>query len=123
MGPVGGAEDELGLLVPIGPEELGDVERAQHHALGVAQRQAAADADLGRLVLGYVQGDGDGPQRAVGQAHALADALVVLLAEEAPQRREATIGQELEVAESDAATGPRRASCETVPSARPPDQA
>ncbi len=120
---VGGAEDQLGLLVPIGTVELADMQHSQHHALRVAQGQAGADADLRRLLLGYVQGDGNGPQRAIGQAHALADAFVVLLAEEAAQRREATVGQELEVAESGAGAGPTRPSGETVPSAQRPGQA
>ena len=40
VGLVGGAEHELGLVVPVGAVELGDMDDGQHHALRVPQRQA-----------------------------------------------------------------------------------
>ena len=86
MDLVGGAEDELGLLVAVGPVQLGNMEHRQHHALRVPERQTGAGTQLGRLFLGYVQVDRDGPKGAVGQAHALAHGVVVVLAQEPPQR-------------------------------------
>ena len=47
----------------------------------------------------YVQVDGDRPDRAIGQPHPVTDGFVVFLAEKPPKGREATIGQQFEVAE------------------------
>ncbi len=84
----------------VGTVELGDMDDGQHHALRVPERQAGPGTELGRLFLGDIEGDRHGPDRAVGKPHPVADGLVVVLAEEAPQRREAAVGQQLEVAES-----------------------
>ena len=69
MGAVGGAEDGLGLGLEVESPDVADGERRQHHALRVAQRQLRAGLETAGDPLGDVEGDGNRPQRAVGQSH------------------------------------------------------
>ena len=95
---VGRAVGALGLVVLVVGVDLLDVQERQQVAVDVAQGQRLA---LGDAVAGRDrQGDGQGPERAVGQPHLGDDPLVIGLAEEALQRREAADGQQLEVAEA-----------------------
>src|ERR1700709_660604 len=59
----------------------------------------ASDAQLLRHLRRYVEQDGDWPQGAVGQAHALADRVVVRPLHETGQGREAAVEDQLEIAE------------------------
>ena len=94
---VGRAVGVPGLVVLVVGVDLLDVEERQQVAVDVAQGQRLA---LGDAVAGRDrQGDRQGPERAVGQPHLGDDPLVVGLAEEALQRREAADGEQLEVAE------------------------
>ena len=82
---VGGAEGRLGARLAVGLPDLLDVQGGEHHAFGVAQREhaSARRAACRRNSRGDVEQDRDRPQGAVGQAHALADGVVVGLAHEA----------------------------------------
>ncbi len=80
------AEDALGLRLAVGLPDVRYVERRQHHALGVAQRQAGAPTDRSRDGLRNIQRDRHGPERAVGQPHRFAHRLVVLPAQESAER-------------------------------------
>ena len=93
------AEDGLGLGLPIGPPDILDLQRRQHDAFGVAQRQAGAGCERRGQRLGDVQRDRHRPQRAVGETHLRAHALVVAARHEAGERREAPVEQELQVAQ------------------------
>ena len=66
-----------------------------------ASRRATVVARLELLgeFLGDVERDRHRPERAVGEAHLVADRFVVGLAHEAGQRREAAVAEQLEVAE------------------------
>ena len=99
VGLVRAPEHPFDLMDEVRPVELGDMEGSQHDAFGVPESQAGPGADLGRLFLSDIEGDRHRPDRAVRQAHPVADGLVVLLAQEAPQRGEPTVPQQFQVAE------------------------
>ena len=88
----------LGLVLLVRGVDLLDVEEGQQIAVDVAQGQRLALVDPVARRDG--QGDRQGPERAVGQPHLADHAVVVGLAHEAAQRREAAHAEELEVAES-----------------------
>ncbi len=102
------AEHELGLTLPVGTPHVLDVEHGEHHALVVAQRHALAGCQLLGSGLRDVEGDRHRPQRAVGEPHRLADRVVLALGEEAAQRREGAVGEQLEVADLTGRQVPRR---------------
>ena len=87
-----------GFVVLVVSVDLLDVEKRQQVAVDVAQRQRLA---LGDAVAGRDrQRHGQRPERAIGQPHLADDALVVGLAQEALQRREAADGEQLEIAQT-----------------------
>ncbi len=92
-------EDLLGLARLVRHPLVGDRHRGEDHAFLVAQGDVLADLDsLGEGFLD-VQRDRHWPQRAVGQAHVLDDAVVVGLGQEALERVEAAVHQQLEIAD------------------------
>ena len=94
---VGRAVGVPGLILLVVGVDLLDVEERQQVAVDVAQGQRLA---LGDAVAGRDrQGHGQGPEGAVGQPHLGDDPLVVGLAQERLQGREAADGQQLEVAQ------------------------
>ena len=99
VGAVIGAEHHLGLFRLVRGPAVGHRHRCQDHAFLVAQRDILADLDTFGKALRDIQGDRDRPQRAVGQAHILDDAIVIVFAQEPFQRVEAAIHQKLEVAD------------------------
>ena len=88
---VRGPEDLLGLGLAVGLPDVLDVEDGQHDALGIAQGELAPGSSVGGELLVDVEHDRHRPQRAVGEAHVLADALVVGLGEEPGQRGEPAV--------------------------------
>ncbi len=78
--------------------DVGDVHRGYQHAFLVAQRDRAAGLDAGRELLADVERDRHRPQRAVGQAHVVDDAVVLGLRQKALERRERAVQQQLDVA-------------------------
>ena len=96
---VGGAEHRLGLAPPVRLEDRLDGHGRDQEALRIAQPDALAGAQAVDELAGDVEGDRDRPERAVGQAHALEHRLVVGGAEEARERREAAVQQQLQVAQ------------------------
>ena len=93
-----GAEDAARLRQPVGGPEVGDRHDRQDDALLVAERDVLPGLDLLGEGLAHVERDRHRPERAVGEAHLLDDAVVVGLGEKALQRVEAAVHQELEVA-------------------------
>ena len=91
---LGRAEAQLGLVPGVVGEHLGDVEHGQQRAVLGGQRDALAARRLGDR-----ERDGQRPDRAVGELHALDDALVVGAAHEAAQRRERAAREHVEVGE------------------------
>ena len=94
-----GAEDGLRFGLAVGSPDVFDVDHGEHHALGVAQRDLVALLELVGEFLGDVERDRHRPERAVLEPHLVADRVVVGLAHEAGERREAAVAQELEVAQ------------------------
>ena len=84
----GGSEHRLGLGLLVRRPHVRDGHYGQHHALGVAERQAVAGLQAVGDLLGDVEHDRHRPQRAVRQAHVATDAVVVGLPEEALKRGE-----------------------------------
>ena len=95
---VGGAEDRLGLGPPFGPPDVLDLQRRQHDALGIAQGQARSGRERRGQLFGNVQRDRQRPERAVGETHLRAHALVIVPGQEPGERREAAVEQQLQVA-------------------------
>lgn len=95
----GGAVDRLCLSVVVGGPDVLHVDDGQRHPLGIAQGEAVPVPEPPGQVLGDVEGDGDRPERPVGEPHRGADRGPALLPEESAQGREAAGGQQLEVAE------------------------
>ena len=59
---------DAGRLGPaVGSVQLVDVDHREHHALGIAQREPVSLGQRPGQLLGDVEGDGDRPQRAVGE--------------------------------------------------------
>jgi len=93
------AVDLLGLSREVGLPDLLDVEDGQGNALEVPQVEQIALGEIPCDLLGHIERDGDGPERAVGEPHGRTHALVVLPAEEPRQRGEAAIEQQLQIAD------------------------
>ena len=110
--PAASASDRSGAEVMKG--SLGSLsvslrgERREHHPFGIAERDRASGGELAGELARQVEGDGDRPQGAVRQAHVRRDGVVVGLAEEAGQRREGAVQQELQIAELAGRQIPRR---------------
>ena len=71
----------------------------EHDAFGIAESNVVALLELLGEFLGDVERDRHRPERAVGEAHLVADGFVVGFAHEAGERREAAVAEHLEVAE------------------------
>jgi hypothetical protein len=99
MFPVIGAEDRFRLIHAVRLKDLLDVESGQHDSLRIPQSEPVAFPKLPRHRLGYVQRDGDGPERSVREPHSPDHAVVVRLAHETGEGREPAVQQELQVAE------------------------
>ena len=89
---------ELGLPVLVDRVNLFDVEKCQQVAIDIAQGQRLAL--LGTMTGGDRQGNGQGPERAIGQAHLGDDTVIVGLAHEPAKRREPAHTQQFQVAET-----------------------
>ncbi len=78
MRGAGAAEYCLGLGLAIRLPNVFDVKHGQHHAFAIAQCNLAASRGklLGKLISD-VKRDGDRPQNATCQSHAVADAVVI----------------------------------------------
>ncbi len=92
-------KDLLGLARLVRRPAIGDGHRRQDHAFLVAQGDILADLDTFSEFLGHVEIDRHRPERAVGQAHGVDDALVILLGQEALQRVEPAVHQQFQVAD------------------------
>ena len=99
MGPVVAAEHRQGLGPLVGLPAVGHGHGGVEHALAVAQVDGLAELELLGEGRGHVERDRDRPQDAAGEAHVGQDGLVVGLAQEALERREAAVHQQLEIAE------------------------
>ncbi len=94
-----GAEHLLGLLLLVGPVDLVHVEHSEHHSLRVSQRQLVALVKRRRRLFGQIQNHRHRPDRAVRQPHVRAHRAICLLTQEATERRERSVQQQLEVAD------------------------
>ena len=97
VGRIGGSEDRRRLGRDVRTPRLCHVQRRQQRPSSVAQRQRPSRPRDRQQFLRYIQHDRNRPQRAVGQPHPVADRVVIVLAEEGPQRREAAAGEQLQV--------------------------
>ncbi len=96
---VGRAEDGRGLASPVRLEDRLHGHGRDQEALRIAQPDALAGAQAIDELARHVKRDRHRPKSAVGQAHALEHRLIVGRAEEAGQRREAAVQQQLQVAQ------------------------
>ncbi len=108
VGQVGGAEHRLRLARLVRGPDVADLEDRHEHALGVAQRHALAGLERAGEGLADVEGNRHRPEHARGEPHAGDDAVVVGAAEEALERGEGAVQQQLEVAELAVGEVPRR---------------
>ena len=88
VGGVGATEDRDGLAPQVWPPRLGEMERRDHYAFGIAEGEHAHGLGPCRYVPGHVERYRNGPQRPIGQAHGFAHGVVVGFSEEAAERRE-----------------------------------
>ena len=93
------AEHGGGLRLAVRPPHVLHVQRGQHDAFRVAQRQMRSRLEPRRQILGNVKRDGHRPERPVREAHLRADAVVVAADHEAGERREPAVEQQLQVAQ------------------------
>ena len=109
MRRAGGSEYRFRLGFQIRLPDFLDVQHRQHDALGIAQRNLTA-ARLQRLgkFFAHVEGNRDGPKRAVRQPHVVADSLVVGARHETAQGRKASAHQQFEIADLARCKVPRR---------------
>ena len=98
MGIIVRAEHFFGLAGFVGHPIVGDGHGCKDHALLVAQRDVLPRFERSGEVLAHVQSDRHRPQAAIGKAHVLDDAVVILLGQKALERVEAAIHQQFEIA-------------------------
>ncbi len=94
---VEGAVHRLRLRPPVRFPYIFHREGRDHDALGVAQRELRSRLEHFGQLRGHVQGHRYGPQRPAGKPHRIAHRLIVVLAEEAGERRERAVHQHLQV--------------------------
>jgi hypothetical protein len=99
MSQIVGAENGLGLARLVGAPRRLDIHQRQQHALGVAQRDAAAHRGAFGESGGDIERDWHRPERAALQAHTLAHRVIIALAQEPVERRETAIHQQFEIAD------------------------
>ncbi|MPL71146.1 hypothetical protein SDC9_16917 [bioreactor metagenome] len=97
MGEVVGAEDLGGLVGLVRHPFVGDRQDREDHTFLIAQRDVGAGLDALGEFLADVEGDRHRPERPVGEVHVLDDAVVILFAQEALERVETAVHQQLEV--------------------------
>jgi hypothetical protein len=95
----GGAVDLLRLALLVRLPRVLNGEHRQHEALAVAQGKPLARLDLVGLCAEDVQGDGNGPQGAIRQVQGVDNRVVDTTGHESAQGREATVQEQLEVAD------------------------
>ena len=88
---VRGAEDLLCLLRQIRLPDVTDGENGQQHPFGVSKGQRFSRFQPLGDFPGNVQGDGDGPEGTIFQAHPVPDRLVVGAVHEPGERAEAPV--------------------------------
>ncbi len=93
-----GAEDAAGLRVAIGRPHVANLERCHDDALEIPQRDLVAGREPLCKGLGDIERYRDRPEQAVGKTHRRDDRVVVVPVEEALERREGAVQQQLDVA-------------------------
>jgi hypothetical protein len=94
------------------------MQNRQHHAFEIAQRDRRATTEAAGEFLGDIEGDGDRPECAVSQPHAVADRFVVVASHEAAKRPEPAVDQHLEIAQLPRSQLPGRPRAGGVPQIR-----
>ncbi len=108
VGAVVGAVDALGLAGLVRRPLVGDGQRREDHALGVAQRDVLPRLDAFGELFRNVERHGHRPERTVGEAHVFDHAVVVGLSEKTLERKEAAVHQQLQIADLALGEVPRR---------------
>ena len=99
MGQIVGAEDLFGLARLVRHPFVGDRQDRQDHPFLIAQRDVLPRRDAFGEFLVHVERDRHRPERAIGQTHVVDDALVIGFAQEALEREETAVHQQLKVAD------------------------